>query len=216
MTESRLALLRQGIVDADPESATALTRELLEAGTAPETVLDEGLTRAMSELGDRWKLGDVFLPEVVAAAAVFTQCSDLIEPVLLAGADHRLGARVIVATVKGDMHDLGKNMVAAMLKMAGFDVVDLGIDVAAQEIVDSVRASAPQVVCLSALLTTTLPEQRAVIEALTQAGLRDSVKVLVGGAAATAEWAAAIGADGYGQHAPDAVRLAREMAGVGV
>ncbi len=214
MSDELLDRLRRSVIAADPDVATATTRDLLAAGVPPALILEQGLTRAMLELGEQWKRGDVFLPEIVASAAVFTECNDLIEPALLASADHRVGARVMVATVKGDLHDLGKNMVAAMLKTAGFDVIDLGTDVSADEIVEAVRRDAPQVVGLSALLTTTLPEQRAVIEALTRAGLRDTVKVLVGGAPVTHEWAAAIGADGYGQHAPDAVRLARELAGV--
>jgi 5-methyltetrahydrofolate--homocysteine methyltransferase len=215
MSEELLKRLRESIIAADPDVAADLTRELLASGTGPDRILDEGLTQAMLQLGELWKLGEMFLPEIVASAAVFTDCNDIIEPALLASADHRLAVKVLVATVKGDLHDLGKNMVVAMLKTAGFDVVDLGTDVGADEIVEAVRREAPQVLGLSALLTTTLPEQRVVIEALTRAGLRDSVKVLVGGAPATHEWAEAIGADGYGQHAPDAVRLARELAGVG-
>jgi corrinoid protein of di/trimethylamine methyltransferase len=211
VSEELLNRLRQSIIAADPEVATAVTGDLLAAGTAPLRILDEGLTRAMLELGEQWKRGEVFLPEIVAAAAVFTDCNTLIEPILLASAGHRVGAKVMVATVKGDLHDLGKNMVVAMLKTAGFDVIDLGTDVSADEIVDAVRRDAPQVVGLSALLTTTLPEQRSVIEALTRAGLRDRVKVMVGGAPVTHEWAEAIGADGYGQHAPDAVRLVGEL-----
>jgi 5-methyltetrahydrofolate--homocysteine methyltransferase len=214
VSEELLSRLRQSIIAADPEVATATTRDLLDAGTSPARILDEGLTRAMLELGERWKHGEFFLPEIVASAAVFTDCNDLIEPTLLASAEHRIGARVMVATVKGDLHDLGKNMVVAMLKTAGFDVIDLGTDVSAAEIVDAVRREAPQVVGLSALLTTTLPEQRSAIEALTRAGLRDRVKVMVGGAPVTHEWAEAIGADGYGQHAPDAVRLVSELTGV--
>ena len=209
-----LARLREAIIAADPDVAADVTRQLLASGTGPGRILDEGLTQAMLELGELWKRGEMFLPEIVASAAVFTDCNDIIEPALLASADRRIAVKVLVATVKGDLHDLGKNMVVAMLKTAGFDVVDLGTDVSADEIVEAVRREAPQLLGLSALLTTTLPEQRGVIEALTRAGLRDSVKVLVGGAPATHEWAEAIGADGYGQHAPDAVRLARELAGV--
>ena len=209
-----LVRLREAIIAADPDVAADVTRQLLASGTGPGRILDEGLTQAMLELGELWKRGEMFLPEIVASAAVFTDCNDIIEPALLASADRRIAVKVLVATVKGDLHDLGKNMVVAMLKTAGFDVVDLGTDVSADEIVEAVRREAPQLLGLSALLTTTLPEQRGVIEALTRAGLRDSVKVLVGGAPATHEWAEAIGADGYGQHAPDAVRLARELAGV--
>jgi corrinoid protein of di/trimethylamine methyltransferase len=215
MSEDMLDQLRKGLIEGEPEPALAATNALLAAGVDPVVILEDGLTRAMLELGEMWKVGDVFLPEVVAAAEVFSMCNAVIEPVLLANADHELGARVVVATVKGDLHDLGKNMVIAMLKVAGFDVIDLGKDVEASVIVEAVREQQPLVVGLSALLTTTLPEQKVVIDALTAAGLRDQVKMIVGGAPVTQEWADAIGADAYAQHAPDAVRLMRELTGVG-
>ncbi|MEI7777966.1 MAG: cobalamin-dependent protein [Actinomycetes bacterium] len=214
MSDALIARLRQAVIDAEPDDALALVRELLAADIAPTLILDGGLAKAMLILGEMWKSGEVFLPEVMAAAAVFTICNEEIEPVLLASADHKVGAKVLLATVKGDMHDLGKNMVAAMLKMAGFDVIDLGTDVSSAAIIEAVIRETPAVVGLSALLTTTMPEQRSVINALVAAGLRDSVKVLVGGAPATQEWADAIGADAYGQHAPDAVRAVKELVGV--
>lgn len=216
MSDELLGKLREGLIAGEPEDALAATHALVEAGVDPVVILEDGLTRAMLDLGEMWKRGDVFLPEVVAAAEVFTQCNAVIEPALLANADHQLGTRVMVATVKGDLHDLGKNMVVSMLKVAGFDVIDLGKDVDTDTIVDAVRQHQPAVVGLSALLTTTLPEQKVVIDALSKAGLRDQVKVIVGGAPVTQEWADAIGADAYAQHAPDAVRLTRELAGVTV
>lgn len=214
MSEELLRQLRAGLIAGEPEDALQATKALLDEGVSPVVVLEDGLTRAMLELGEMWKRGDVFLPEVVAAAEVFTACNAVIEPVLLANADHEVGTRVMVATVKGDLHDLGKNMVISMLKVAGFDVIDLGKDVDADTIVAAVREHQPEVVGLSALLTTTLPEQKVVIEALQKAGLRDQVKMIVGGAPVTQEWADAIGADAYAQHAPDAVRLTRELTGV--
>jgi 5-methyltetrahydrofolate--homocysteine methyltransferase len=214
MSATDLEHLRATVLLGEPDDALAATQALLDAAVPPIEILEQGLTAAMLELGERWKAGDVFLPEVVAAATVFSLCADLIEPALLASAAERVGTRILLATVKGDLHDLGKNMVIAMLKTAGFDVVDLGKDVAADAIVDAVRTLEPQIVGLSALLTTTVPEQRVVIEALERAGLRDRVKVLVGGAPVTQEWADLIGADGYARHAPDAIRIARELAGV--
>lgn len=214
MSEALIQQLREGLIAGEPEDATEATRTLLEAGVSPVVILEDGLTRAMLDLGEMWKRGDVFLPEVVAAAEVFTECNAIIEPVLLANADHEVGTKVMVATVKGDLHDLGKNMVISMLKVAGFDVIDLGKDVDADTVVAAVREHEPAVVGLSALLTTTLPEQKVVIEALEAAGLRDQVKMIVGGAPVTQEWADAIGADAYAQHAPDAVRLTRELTGV--
>ena len=216
MSEELIRQLQEALIAGEPDDALAATRALLDEGTSPVVILEEGLTRAMLDLGEMWKLGDVFLPEVVAAAEVFTMCNAVIEPVLLASADHKVGTKVMVATVKGDLHDLGKNMVISMLKVAGFEVIDLGKDVDADTIVAAVREHCPEVIGLSALLTTTLPEQKVVIEALKLAGLRDQVKLIVGGAPATQEWADAIGADAYAQHAPDAVRLTRELTGVAV
>ncbi len=135
------------------------------------------------------------------------------EPGLLASGGRILGHRVVMATVKGDLHDLGKNMVGAMMKTAGFEVHDLGKDVPAERIVEAVRELEPTIVGLSALLTTTVPEQRGVIEALEAAGLRGTVKVMVGGAPVTEDWARRIGADGYAPNAPEAVRVALELAG---
>ena len=214
MTEALFEQLRHGVIEGEPDEALEATNTLLELGVNPVVILEDGLTRAMMELGAMWKRGDAFLPEVVAAAEIFTLCNARIEPVLAQLGDRKLGTRVLVATVKGDMHDLGKNMVISMLKVAGFDVIDLGKDVSAAEIVAAVREYKPDVVGLSALLTTTLPEQKVVIDELVKAGLRDQVKMMVGGAPATEEWAAAIGADAYAQHAPDAVRLAHELTGV--
>ena len=216
MTEDMLGRLRGGLIDGEPDDALEATRALLDAGTDPVVILEDGLTRGMLDLGAMWKIGDAFLPEVVAAAEVFTVCNALLEPVLLASAGHTLSTKFMIATVKGDLHDLGKNMVISMLKVAGFDVIDLGKDVDADTIVAAVREHEPEILGLSALLTTTLVQQRSVIEALQQAGLRDQVKFIVGGAPATQEWADAIGADAYAQHAPDAVRLARELTGLTV
>jgi methanogenic corrinoid protein MtbC1 len=142
---------------------------------------------------------------------LFKKCNDIVEPALLAtGADVK-GALVVTATVKGDLHDLGKNMVGAMLKTAGFEVHDLGKDVPTEKIIDAVREMQPAIVGLSALLTTTVPNQKVVIEALGEAGLRDKVKVMVGGAPVTQEWADSIGADGFAPDAPEAVRIALEL-----
>lgn len=216
MTEVLFEKLRNGVIDGEPDEAVAATQELLDRGVDPVLLLEDGLTRGMLDLGAMWKRGDAFLPEVVAAAEIFTMCNDLIEPVLATMANTQITTTVLIATVQGDMHDLGKNMVISMLKVAGFKVIDLGKDVSAAQIVDAVRELKPDVVGLSALLTTTLPEQKVVIDELIKAGLRDQVKMMVGGAPATQEWATAIGADAYAQHAPDAVRITQELTGVTV
>ncbi len=211
--DERIAALREALYALDGPVAVALTRELVDGGVEPQEVLQQGLAEAMLEIGRRWNAGDVFLPEVVAAAEIFKQCNEIVEPALIEAGGQTLGHTVLMATVTGDLHDLGKNMVGAMLKTAGFRVHDLGKDVAAETIVEAVREMEPTIVGLSSLLTTTVPEQRGVIEALESAGLRRAVKVMVGGAPVTEDWATQIGADGYAPNAPEAVKLALRLAG---
>jgi methylmalonyl-CoA mutase cobalamin-binding domain/chain len=156
-----------------------------------------------------WTRGEVFLPEVVASATLFKTCNEIVEPALLAaGGERKAQSRVLLATVKGDLHDLGKNMVGAMLKTAGFEVIDLGKDTPTDKIVDAVKELKPQIVGLSALLTTTVPQQKVVIEALRAEGLLEDVRVMVGGAPVTQEWANEAGADGFAPDAPEAVQKA--------
>ena len=163
-----------------------------------------------------WKRGEVFLPEVVASAEVFKQCNAIVEPILLAQktGDEEANKLVVLATVKGDLHDLGKNMVAAMLRTSGFDVHDLGKNTSADTIVQTINGLSPDIVGLSALLTTTVPYQETVIKVLEREGLRDKVKVMVGGAPVTPEWAEKIGADGYANNAPEAVEIAKKLVGL--
>ncbi len=169
--DDRIAALREALITLDEETAVAITNELIDGGTDPQAVLQGGLAETMLEIGRRWTAGDMFLPEVVAAAEIFKRCNDIVEPALLAAGGKVLGHKVLTATVKGDLHDLGKNMVGAMLKTAGFEVVDLGKDVPTETIVEAVREMEPTILGLSSLLTTTVPEQRNVINALDAAGL---------------------------------------------
>ena len=211
--DEKITALREALYALDETAAVAMTRDLIDGGVQPQRVLQEGLAEAMLEIGRRWNAGDVFLPEVVAAAEIFKKCNEIVEPALIAAGGHTLGHRVLMATVKGDLHDLGKNMVGAMMKTAGFDVHDLGKDVPTERIVEAVREMEPTIVGLSSLLTTTVPEQRVVIQALEEAGLRGGVKVMVGGAPVTEDWAAEIGADGFAPNAPEAVKVALRLAG---
>ncbi len=207
-------ILKQGLIAADMEPAVAAAQRLIDGGMDPKSVLEDAMAVAMFDLGEMWKRGEVFLPEVVASAEVFKACNAIVEPALLAqrgGADD--GHLVVLATVKGDLHDLGKNMVAAMLRTSGFEVLDLGKDVSADRIIEAIRERTPAIVGLSALLTTTVPYQQTVIERLSTEGLRDRVKVMVGGAPVTPEWADRIGADGYANNAPEAVEIARKLVG---
>ena len=203
-----LATLRESLMTADRAGALEATQQLLDRGMDPSAILQDGLAVSMLEMGERWKCGEVFMPEVVAAATVFKLCNELLEPALVAAGQQKQGALVVTATVQGDLHDLGKNMVGAMLKTVGFQVHDLGKDVPSGTIVEAVGDLRPAIVGLSAMLTTTVPQQRDVIEALEKAGVRDQVKVLVGGAPATQEWASRIGADGFAPDAPEAVQVA--------
>jgi len=207
----RLDVLRDAILGLDEATALKTAADMLEAGVEPQEILEGGMTAALLELGERWKRGDAFLPEVIAAAAIFEKCNEKVEPALLAKGDRKVSDKFVVATVKGDLHDLGKNIVAAMLKTVGMEIHDLGKNVPTEKIVDAVKELRPRFVGLSALLTTTMPEQQVVIEALEEAGLRSDVKVLVGGAPVTQEWADRIGADGYAPNAPEAIRVALDL-----
>ena len=206
--EELIATLRSTLMGAKREEALAATKQLMDTGADPVVVLQDGMAAAMFELGAMWSRGEVFLPEVVASATLFKMCNDIVEPVLLERGEKKAGARVLLATVKGDLHDLGKNMVGAMLKTAGFEVIDLGTDTPTEKIVNAVKEYEPQILGLSALLTTTVPQQKVVIETLKAEGLFDSLKVMVGGAPVTQEWADEAGADGYAPDAPEAIRRA--------
>ena len=211
--DSDLEILKRALIKADRNSALDAVNRLVDAGTDTTIILEESMAAAMFDLGELWKRGEVFLPEVVASAAIFKKCNEIVEPVLLARGGRDLGHVVIMATVKGDLHDLGKNMVGAMLRTSGFDVHDLGKDVAADVIVEKINELSPEIVGLSALLTTTVPYQETVIKRLEKEGLRERVKVMVGGAPVTPEWADKIGADGYANNAPEAVEIARKLVG---
>jgi corrinoid protein of di/trimethylamine methyltransferase len=210
-----LDVLKRALIAADMDLGIAAVQRLVDGDADPKWILEQGMAVAMFDLGEMWKRGEVFLPEVVASAEVFKRCNALVEPVLLAQRQEgdAVNAIVVLATVKGDLHDLGKNMVGAMLRTSGFDVHDIGKDVSADRIVEVVRELEPQIVGLSALLTTTVPYQQRVIERLEAEGLRDRVLVMVGGAPVTPEWAEKIGADGYANNAPEAVEIARKLTG---
>ena len=213
--EQDLETLKRALISAQRDLAIAATTRLLDANVDPKVILERGMAVAMFDLGEMWKRGEVFLPEVVASATVFKACNELVEPVLLAQRKEgdEVGRLVVLATVKGDLHDLGKNMVGAMLRTSGFEVLDLGKDTSADTIVSTIREKSPDIVGLSALLTTTVPYQETVLKTLEREGLREQVKVMVGGAPVTPEWADKIGADGYANNAPEAVEIARKLTG---
>jgi corrinoid protein of di/trimethylamine methyltransferase len=217
MSEELMESLRAALIGAKREEGLAATQALLDAGADPVIILQDGMAAAMFTLGAMWSRGEVFLPEVVASATLFKMCNEMVEPALLAaGGTKQITGKVILCTVKGDLHDLGKNMVGAMLKTAGFEVTDLGKDTPLDKILAAVRELQPDILGMSALLTTTVPQQKVVIEALKAEGLFDRIKVMVGGAPVTQEWADEIGADGFAPDAPEAVARAKALVGVGV
>ncbi|MBE0528787.1 MAG: cobalamin B12-binding domain-containing protein [Thermoleophilia bacterium] len=204
--------LKQAIIDGNADVALALTAALIAAGSTPREILDEALLPGMEVVGVRMREGDCFIPEVLLSARVMQSCLDLLRPHMAAG-EEAGGGVVVLGTVEGDLHDIGKNLVGMLLQGAGFSVVNLGTGVTADAFVAAVREHGASVLGMSALLTTTLPHMAETIAALKEAGLREQVKVMVGGAPVTAAWAEEIGADGYGANAGMAVERAKELVG---
>jgi 5-methyltetrahydrofolate--homocysteine methyltransferase len=198
------------ILDGEQRAVTENVQAALEAGLTPETVLKEGLVAAMTEVGQRFEAGEYFVPEMLAAARAMQGGLKLLKPRLVQ-AGVRAAGKVLLGTVAGDMHDIGKTLVGMMLEGAGFEVVDLGTDVKPEAFAAAVRAHQPDILGLSSLLTTTMPGMIFTVQALTEAGLREQVKVMVGGAPVTAAFAQTIGADGYAPDASAAVKLARSL-----
>jgi len=190
------------------DEVAALTREALEGGRGPQQVLNQGLLAGMDRVGKDFKADILFLPEVLIAAKAMHAGMDVLSP-LLSESDSRTLGTFVIGTVKGDLHDIGKNLVAMMLTGAGIQVIDLGIDAPPERFAQAIGEHQPQIVGLSALLTTTMDEMKTTIQALEEAGLRDSVKVMVGGAPVTREFAEEIGADGYAPDAVSAVDVAK-------
>jgi len=187
-----------------------LTRELLDQGCDPNQILIEGLQKGLLTLGERFKRNECFIPEVLLAARAMHTGMDLLRP-LLAGTDAKPLATVVLGTVKDDLHDIGKNMVGMMLEGGGFRVFDVGVNVSPEQFMESVQKEGAAILALSALLSTTMPYLKTTIEALENKGIRDRVKVLVGGAPVTEEYANEIGADGYAPDAASAIDMARKL-----
>lgn len=201
------------LYNGEAEKVTELTRKALEEGIPPEEILNKGLIAGMERVGKDFRDGILFVPEVLVAAHAMKAGMEILRPLLAETGMSGLGTFVI-GTVKGDLHDIGKNMVAMMMEGAGFRVVDLGVDTPPEKFVEAVRTYNPNILGMSALLTTTMVEMKRVIEALKEAGLRERVKVMVGGAPVTQEFADEIGADGYAPNASLAVEKAKALLGV--
>lgn len=207
---SDLSKLTEAIMTGDAKAAVAITQEALAGNTDPQELVTTYMIPAMDEMGRRFETGDCFVPELLIAARAMKASLGLIRPLLAARGAQPVG-RVLIGTVKGDLHDIGKNLVASMLEGAGFEVVDLGVDVGPERILEELQKKQAKLVALSALLTTTMPYMKTVIEALRKAGVREQVKVIVGGAPVTQRFADEIGADGYSDNANGAVSLARRL-----
>jgi 5-methyltetrahydrofolate--homocysteine methyltransferase len=203
------------LVDGDDETVDTLTRAQLDAGVAALEIMDDGLIAGMALVGIKFRENFIFVPEVLACARAMKAGMAHIEPILSASGVEPVG-KVVMGTVKGDLHDIGKNLVIMMLRGSGFEVVDLGVDVSPDDFIDAIEQHKPSVVGMSALLTTTMPNMGKTIDAFVDEGLRDKVKVMLGGAPVNQEFADDMGADGYGKDAVAAVTLAKELIGVGV
>ncbi len=204
--------LRQAVVDGQAKLAVAKVTQGLEEGIPAETLLQDGLIAAMREVGQLFEDGEIFVPEMLVAARAMNATVAVLKPRLIEHAVQSSGT-VAIGTVQGDLHDIGKNLVAMMLEGSGFEVVDLGTDVPPERFIDAIRAGA-DVVAMSALLTTTMTSMKDVVEAISLAGLRDRVRIIIGGAPITARYASEIGADGYAPDASKAVRKVRELLAV--
>jgi corrinoid protein of di/trimethylamine methyltransferase len=210
MTHSESIGLYDAILTGDRNAAVEFTRTALDAGVDPQQLVDEQMIPAMDEVGRRFEISEYFVPELLIAARAMKGALELIRPLLAQRGVEPIG-RVVIGTVKGDQHDIGKGLVAAMLEGAGFDVLDLGVDVSAETFVDQARQNQADIIAVSSLLTTTMVGMKSIVRAVEEAGLRDQCKVIVGGAPVTQQFANSIGADGYSSNAAGAVALARRM-----
>jgi len=205
-----LSKLHEAVLNGDAKTATAVTKEALEAGADPMVLVTQYMVPAMDEVGRRFECEEYFVPELLLAARAMKGSLELIRPLLAERGAEPVG-RVVIGTVKGDLHDIGKNLVSSMLEGAGFEVTDLGADVPPEKFVAAAREKNADIVALSALLTVTMPMMRTTIAAIEAAGIRNNVKVMVGGAPVTEQYAREIGADGYSDNAGGAVQLARSL-----
>jgi 5-methyltetrahydrofolate--homocysteine methyltransferase len=202
--------IKNTVVDGRHSEIEALVETALKRRADLDELINTALIAAMDVVGDRFSKSEIFVPEMLVAAVTMKKGLDMIKPLLQEGQEQSKG-KIILCTVRGDLHDIGKNLVAMMLEGAGFEVIDLGVDVTVENVIDKVADIQPQVLGLSALLTTTMPEMENVIHVLQARGIREKVKVIIGGAPVDAEFAEKIGADAYGKDASEAVTIARNL-----
>ena len=206
---SDLKELYEAVVSGNAKATQAITQQALADGVDPLKLVNEYMVPAMDEVGRRFEANEYFVPELLISARAMKASLELIRPILTARGDKPVG-RVAIGTVKGDLHDIGKNLVASLLEGGGFEVIDLGVNVSPEKFIETVNTKQANIIAMSALLTTTMPSMKTTIDALKQAGVREKVKVLIGGAPITQKYADEIGADGYSENAVGAVALAKK------
>lgn len=208
MSEEIYKQLAQAVIDGEVEDAERVAREALELGLDPLTCINEGLTKGIQTVGELFSTGEYYLPELIIGADVMKSALDILEPAMLADQEREVVGKVVLGTVEGDLHEIGKTLVGTMLTANGFQVFDIGVDQTASDFVAAIKESEASIVGASALLTTTMLKQKELIKAIKEAGLREQVKIMIGGAPVTASYANEIGADGYAEDAISAVDLA--------
>jgi 5-methyltetrahydrofolate--homocysteine methyltransferase len=202
--------MNQALVSCDADGLEKMVKTALNNGASAQDILNKGLIAGMDIVGEKMESGDMFIPEVLMAAHAMGACVEILKP-LLGEDDSSTGASVIIGTVKGDLHDIGKNLVAMMMESAGMEVHNIGVDIPPEDFVTNIREKNARIVCLSALLTTTMPMMKQTIDAIVEAGVRDQIKILVGGAPVTKAFADEIGADGFAADAGSAAKLAKSL-----
>ncbi|MDR1923536.1 MAG: corrinoid protein [Planctomycetaceae bacterium] len=210
MSEQVFSSLSQMVIDGDMESAVEEVKRVLGEGLSPQIVMEGHLIPAMREVGRLFEENEYFVPELLISARAMQESMKILNPLLKSSGVDKIG-RIAIGTVQGDFHDIGKNLVASMLEGGGFEVIDLGVDVSAEKFVAEVKENEKTVIAMSALLTTTMPQMKKVIERLESEGLREKSRVMIGGAPVTEEFAKLIGADGYSENASTAVTLAKSF-----
>lgn len=205
-----LSAIAENIIQGNKTGAATITQQAIDEGITAQQVLNEGLIGGMNIVGAKFKCNEFYVPEVLIAARAMKECMALVRPLLVESGVEPAG-KILIGTIKGDLHDIGKNLVGMMLEGSGFEVIDLGVDIKPEAFVQSVEETSANLIGMSALLTTTMPMMKDTIEALEEAGLRNSVKVIIGGAPVTQSYADEIGADGYAADAASAVELAKEL-----
>ncbi|MFC1924432.1 B12-binding domain-containing protein [Chloroflexota bacterium] len=210
---SELKTLTEAVIKGDINTAVAETHKYIDAGTDINEIINQGLIAGMDDVGEKFSKGQFFVPQMLRAAKTMHECMKLLQPLLKEGEIISKG-KVLIGTVKGDLHDIGKNLVSMMLEGAGFTITDLGVDVAPDKFVQKVQEFEPDIVAMSALLSTTMPSMPLTIEAFQKAGIRDNIKIMIGGAPVTEKYAREIKADAYASDAGAAVSKAKQLLGI--